>query len=202
VAFKPSSRRRREDEELELDIRPIMNLMVVLIPLLLSAAQLTELSLLEYLPPAEAAAAEDAGAPSEEPGKSGKVEKLNLLLNLAETGIQISMYQTVEEGPYFYEIPLLLEGSYDWKTMQDSLWSIKMNQVGEPIGSESVMDERTGEMKEIPKFKFKDGEEVSITAQGTTPFQTIINAMDGCKSYKVGNKIKPMFPITLLKQFQ
>ncbi len=202
MAYQPSQKRKREEEDIELNITPIMNLMVVLIPLLLSAAQLTELSLLEYLPPAESATAEDAGAPAEEPKGGGKTDKLSLLVNIAEEGIQVSMFQTVEEGKFFYEIPKKVDGSYNWETLNDSLWSIKQNIVGEPIGTEKVQDEITGEMKEVPKYKFKDGEEVSITAMGVTPFQIIVEAMDKCK-YRVENKeIKPMFPVAMLKQFQ
>lgn len=52
MAFKPSDKKKRAPESIEPNITPIMNLMVVLIPMLLSAARLTELSLLEYLPPA------------------------------------------------------------------------------------------------------------------------------------------------------
>lgn len=201
MAFKPSDKRRREEESIEPNITPIMNLMVVLIPMLLSAAQLTELSLLEYLPPAEATVSEDSGAPSEDTG-DGQIDKLNLLLNLVESGIQVSVYQSVDVGPHFYEIPLLPNGTYNWNALKDSLTSIKLGEVGDPIGSEMVQDERTGEMKEIPKFRVKDGEEVSITASGSTPFQTIVKTMDTCKYYVQGQEQKPLFPITLLKQFQ
>lgn len=187
-----------EDEEP--NITPIMNLMVCLIPLLLSVGMRSELALLEYLPPAEATAAEGVGAPPDE-GGAGKIEKLNLLINLAETGVQVSIYEKVV-GEYFYEIPLLPDGSYDWSTVKDSLWAIKQREVGEPIGSETVTDEVSGEMKEIPKYRLVDGEEVSITATGGTQFQKIINAMDACRFYDVGNERMTMFPITMLKQFQ
>jgi len=83
VAFKPSDKRKREEEDLDLNITPIMNLMVVLIPLLLSAAKFTQLALLEYLPPAEAASSESA-PPGETKGGAGEEISLNLLVNLAE----------------------------------------------------------------------------------------------------------------------
>lgn len=200
MAFKPSSRRNREDEDIELNITPIMNLMVVLIPLLLSAAQLTELSLLEYLPPAEATAAEDSGAPPSE-SQGGQETRLNLLLNLVETGAQVSIFQTVEEGPFFYEIPLQ-SGSYNWKALKDSLWNIKQREVGEPIGTEMIEDELTGEQREVPKYKVLDAREISITATGNAPFQVIINAMDACRNYKIGNELRELFPMVQLKQFQ
>lgn len=202
MAFKPSQKRSREEENIEPNITPIMNLMVVLIPLLLSAAQLTELSLLEYLPPAEAGVSESTGSDELEDDLTQPTEKLSLVVNLAETGIQLSMFEAVEPGPHFYEIPLRPNGAYNWSVLKDSLISIKSNIVGNPIGTEMIQDERTGEMKEILKYKYKDGEEISITAVGRTPFQTIIQTMDTCKFFVMGNEQKPLFPMTLLKQFQ
>lgn len=201
MAFRPSDKKKRAAENLDLDITPIMNLMVVLIPLLLSTAKFTQIALLEYLPPAEAAPTENA-APSEGDGGGEEQASLNLLVNLSETGSQISLYQTVEDGPNFYEIPKLANGDYNWVALKDSLWSIKQREVGEPIGTEIVQDERTGEMTEKPKYRVKDGEEVSITAVGATPFQTIVRLMDHCRYYEVDGSKRTLFPITLLKQFQ
>ena len=54
MAFKPSARRLSQSLEMDLDIRPVMNLMVVLIPLLLAGTVLVELSIIEInLPPAQ-----------------------------------------------------------------------------------------------------------------------------------------------------
>ena len=39
MAYKPSARRSSDELEMDLDIRPIMNLMVVLIPLLLQGSE-------------------------------------------------------------------------------------------------------------------------------------------------------------------
>ena len=204
MAFKPSEKRNRDEEDLELNITPIMNLMVVLIPLLLSVAQLTELSLLEYLPPAEAAATEDGAATPPDEGGGGERAKINLLVNLAEEGLQVSIFGAVDNssGEYFFEIPLTANQTYDWNALTQRLVQIKQDQIGAPIGVEQVQDEATGELKEIPKFKFSDAEEVSITAVGQTPFQTIIDVIDASRVYKEGSQEKPLFPIPLLKQFQ
>ncbi len=198
MAFKPSDKKKRAPESIEPNITPIMNLMVVLIPMLLSAARLTELSLLEYLPPAETSTS-GGGATTDPPEES--IEKLNLLLNIQPESIQVSIYQSVDLGPNFFEIPSN-GGTHDWEALKDSLIAIKQREVGEPIGTSTVMDERSGEMKTIPKYRFSDGEEVSIAADGGIPFQTIIRAMDACKFYVDGKAMKPLFPVTLLKQFQ
>ncbi len=201
MAFKPSQKRSRDEDDTELNITPIMNLMVVLIPLLLSASKFTELALLEYLPPAEAAPAESAGAPPSESG-GDKIDKISLLLNLVDTGVQVSIFESVEEGPNFYEIPRIANGAYDWDTLKDSLWSIKQTHVGEPIGTEDVTNELTGEVTQISKYRVIDGEEASITAVATTTFQTVIKVMDACRYKTVENEQKTLFPLTVLKQFQ
>ena len=105
----PSLRRSRPQGTTELNLTPIMNLMVVLIPLLLSVAEFTKLALLEYMPPAEAA--EDAGGGGEDQDENSADEEketyLRLLVNLADNRvIQVSMFGKLQVGEHFYEIPI------------------------------------------------------------------------------------------------
>lgn len=205
MAFKPSMRRSRPPEDRELDVTPIMNLMVVLIPLLLAGAKFSEMALLKYLPPAEAATAADAGAPPEEGGGQTGEGKLNLLINIVDTGLQVSLFHSIEPGPHFYEIPLDFRGGYDWKALNDSLARIKVDVIGPPIPGKktpvfSVIEQDT---VWIDVYKYSDASEVSITALGNIHFQTIINAMDACQNYVTETGVeKELFPVPILKQFQ
>ena len=53
MAYRPSFRSHNKVSEIPLDIRPVMNLMVVLIPILLYSAEFVKLSIRELnLPPA------------------------------------------------------------------------------------------------------------------------------------------------------
>jgi len=45
MAYKPSARRKSVDLDMDLDIKPVMNLMVVLIPLLLAGAEFVKISI-------------------------------------------------------------------------------------------------------------------------------------------------------------
>jgi hypothetical protein len=55
MAYKPSLRRTQKLEPMSLDIRPVMNLMVVLIPLLLAGSVWTKLAIKQLnLPPKSA----------------------------------------------------------------------------------------------------------------------------------------------------
>lgn len=200
MAFKPSLRKKRPAGGVEINLLPVMNLIIILIPLLLSVAKLTELALMEYLPPAEAAEAEEMGAPAgEEKGGTGE-QRLNLLVNLSQSGIQVSMYGKVEPGPYFFEIPLLPDGSYDWETLNQRLWEVKQREVGEPIGVDSIRNESTGVWEKFPVYRVKDGREVSIVAIDTARFQTILQAMDACRIIRVNGELKELFPVAILKK--
>ncbi|MFH0765445.1 MAG: biopolymer transporter ExbD [Calditrichota bacterium] len=211
MAYRPSLKRTRPPETVELNMTPVMNLMVCLIPLLLAGAKFTELALLQYLPPAESAVGGNGVAETpNEPDQNVPTEKLNLLINLIDTGIQVSVFQSVELGPYFYEVPLKLDGGYDWKTLTDSLASVKLNIVGVSTGRRTVFNELDSTYKEVDAYKYTDASEVSVTALGTVHFQTVINLMDACQSYVVEEYVagerrqvaKELFPITILKQFQ
>lgn len=201
----PSLRRTSPQGTTELNLTPIMNLMVVLIPLLLSVAEFTKLALLEYMPPAEAA--EDSGGNGDDQNQNGGDEEqdvyLRLLVNLAENYIiQVSMYGKLQVGEHFYEIPGGARGGYDLSALRDSLYSIKQREVGEPTGQDSIFNDTSQEWETFSTYKVKDGREVSITAIGTVPFQTIVNVMDVCRYKEVEGEKKELFPLTLLKQFQ
>ena len=49
MAYKPSMRRSGQSADIELDIKPVMNLMVVLIPLLLAGVEMVKLSIIEFI---------------------------------------------------------------------------------------------------------------------------------------------------------
>ncbi len=203
--FKPSERRKGDIEVPELNLTPIMNLMVCLIPLLLSVAQLSELALLEYMPPAESTPEEGGGGDEnkDDTPDEDKVKNLSLLVNIADSSmIQISMYGKVKAGEHFYEIFPAADGDYNLKVLEDSLWSIKQREVGKSTGQDSVQHPRTLKWDSYPTYKVKDGRELSITAMGDTEFQTIVNVMDLCRYHEVDGVKKELFPITLLKQFQ
>ncbi|MCP4413513.1 MAG: hypothetical protein GY808_13225, partial [Gammaproteobacteria bacterium] len=51
MAYKPSARQSSDELDMDLDIRPVMNLMVVLIPLLLQGAEWVKLGAIEINAP-------------------------------------------------------------------------------------------------------------------------------------------------------
>jgi hypothetical protein len=199
----PSKRREGGEKPPEPDLTPIMSLMVVLIPVLLQVAQLSDIALLEYKPPAEAADNSGGGGDDDEDENTDEEKKikLDLLVNLHENGvIQVSMYNKLDVGEHFYEIPDA-DGNFNFRALNDSLYNIKTREVGEPTGIDSVLNEETQAYESFKKYRVEDGRQVKITALGKTTFQSIVDVMDVCR-FKLGDESKELFPLTELRQFQ
>lgn len=202
MAFKPSQKHSREEEDADVNLMPMMNIICSLIALLMGTAQMTEISMLQYLPPAEAAEVEDSGAPPAEAPKWNNDATIDLLVNVGAAGYQVSLFGKTEPGPYFFEVARLADGSYDYSNLSSRLAQVKEQEVGAPLGIDSVMNDITGQMDVFEVFRYRDGREVSITALGDTPFQVIVNTMDACRQAKVQGETKELFPVAMLKQFQ
>jgi len=202
VAFKPSLKRKREEVDTEINLLPMMNIVCSLIALLMGVAQMAETSLLEYLPPAEAVAVDDDSAPPAEANKWNNDATIDAMVNIAATGFQVSLFGKTEPGPYFFEIPMTPEGAYDFQGLNARLGEAKQREVGEAIGIDSVMNDNSGKMDVFAVYRYRDGREISITALGTTDFQTIVKTMDACRKTTLNGEDKELFPVALLKQFQ
>ncbi|HHJ52699.1 MAG TPA: biopolymer transporter ExbD [Caldithrix abyssi] len=174
MAYRPSFRSKNEDLEMELDIRPVMNLMVVLIPLLLASAQWVKLGIIEInVPPAKAPG---AGPGQGEETAKEKQLKLGLKIAITRDGITIGNAQTLltgeqGEGP---TVGLTEEGKYDFEKLHEKLVEIK---------------------KKILGKGFSDENRAVIVADGDIEYQTIIDVMDHIQTYEDDEGvIQPLFP--------
>jgi len=157
MAYRPSFRRSRESESSEPNMTPIMNLMVVLIPLLLSSAQLIKISVIELnLPPA-------AGAQMDKPKE--KQLKLDLAVTITDEGFYISsssaVMQKKNKGP---SVPKV-DGEYDYDLLAKTLYEIKQKAAG----------------------RFQDTSSIVIQAEPKVDYQTLVSTMDATRSIKVDN---------------
>lgn len=173
MAFKPSARRNTESLDLDLDIRPVMNLMVVLIPLLLAGTVFLKLAILEIdLPPtAGGAGGDEANKPEQEQEK-----KLNLSIAVTKQGFTIASSSAVltgetGEGP---TIPITSAGHQDYDRLKEKLIEIK---------------------KSIDGKGFKDENSAIITASADIEYQVIIFVIDAIRMYEDDqNNPKLLFP--------
>jgi len=199
VAFKPSAKRKAPEENVEPNITPIMNLMVVLIPMLLSVAQFVQLSLLEYLPPPIEDVASEGGGGGE--GGSGPA-LMDLLVNVGDNGFEVSLFGD-NKGENFRVIPKLPDGSYDFDGLHAELVRIKTQIVGQPIDVQETEDPRTGKTVRREIFKYEDANKMNVAAKGDIPWQFIVHVLDAARDYEDENGAKkPLFPSPLLGQIQ
>lgn len=172
MAYKPSKRRLVQIEEMQLDIKPVMNLMVVLIPLLLAGAEFTKLAIKELnLPP------QKAGGGAGEGENTPKEEKklLGLKITITDEGFYIANDVMVIPGsesgkPTVAKLP---DGSYDYATLKQKLIEIKEKIVGKG---------------------FEDENMAIIAAEANVEYQELIKVMDTIETYEKDGKIMELFP--------
>jgi len=170
MAYRPSFRRTVDGESSDPDLTPIMNLMVVLIPLLLSSSEFIKIGILELnLPPAAGPMTEELGKPKE------KIRTLDLAVSIIDDGFMITSSLAVlqdkkgGEGP---SIPNKEDGSYDFEGLSQRLL----------------------EIKELAEGKFPDSDSIVIQANPKINYQTLVYSMDAARSIRVNNRTKALFP--------
>ena len=172
MAYKPSARRQSSELDMDLDIKPVMNLMVVLIPLLLAGAEFVKLSIIEInLPP------QSQGGGGGEQNPDREVEKrLNLSIVITKSGFSITSPSTVlpgesDEGP---TIPINDDQTFNYDALKEKLIEVK---------------------KMIKDKAFKDKESAIITASADIEYQVIIDVIDAIQLYTDDEEnIQPLFP--------
>jgi biopolymer transport protein ExbD len=114
----------------------MMNLMVVLIPLLLSTASAIRIGIIELnLPQATSGGVTEATGPKEV--KRG----LDLTVSITTDGFYLSSSQAVlggeeAEGP---TIPLTADGSYNYERLNDMLTELKRKIQGKPVDTKRII---------------------------------------------------------------
>ncbi|MBN2102704.1 biopolymer transporter ExbD [bacterium] len=170
MAYRPSKRARRSFEIEPPNIAPMMNLMVVLIPLLLTSAEFVRLGVIELnLPPA--ATGPDGTMLNQMPIESQK--KLDLTVTVTDRGFFISSSMAVlsgsaEGGP---TIPLV-NGAYDYRALSLKLYEIKQRAVSQ----------------------FSDANHIILMAEPNVDYQTIVSTMDASRALRLPGRIESLFP--------
>ena len=139
MAFTPSMRAHNKVSEIPLDIRPVMNLMVVLIPILLYSAEFVKLSIRELNLPA-ASAGPGTGNTTDEVKEEEKRLQLTVLVSkegfyIGNRGGYLSGEANMTGEP---AIPILDNGEYNFQALQDSLVKIQ-----EKVKGQGFIDEKS-----------------------------------------------------------
>ncbi|MCG3119114.1 MAG: hypothetical protein ALAOOOJD_01445 [bacterium] len=172
MAFKPSLRRHLKMESTDLNLTPIMNLMVVLIPMLLTNSQFIKLAIIDLnLPPAAGASA-TANPAAELPKEVQR--SLDLTISITDRGFYISSALAVlhgidGKGP---TIPKKDDGTYDFKQLSQKLLEVKQKAQG----------------------VFPDADAVVLQAEKDIQYQTLVDTMDAARVVDVGGEVRELFP--------
>jgi biopolymer transport protein ExbD len=155
MAFKPSARRTIKTESTDLDLRPIMNMMCILIPLLLSCTRFVKNSYLDLnLPPLGGGGG--GGGENKEPEK--EKPKIGLKLVITEKGMTIASNSAVLGGESTGGPTLpKKDGKYDFNGL-----SAKIKDITKAIDGKGFEDERV----------------LIITAEDAIEYQAIVTSMD------------------------
>jgi len=178
MAYRPY-----KPEPLSLDIRPVMNLMVVLIPLLLAGSVWTKLAWKQLnLPPKSTGIGPGI---AEKPVELEKRLGLNVIISKegfyigTRSGFLQAEEARKEEGAK-PSVPLLPDGSYDFENLQKKLVEIK---------------------ERVINTDFIDKDAIMITAESDIAYKYLIKTMDYVTNYTTeeGN-VEELFPKILIGQ--
>ncbi|MBE9535729.1 MAG: MotA/TolQ/ExbB proton channel family protein [Proteobacteria bacterium] len=208
---KFSERRIKKESENGVNMGPLMSLIVILIPLLLTSAEFVKIGALEIkLPPSQ----EEASLSPPQTEKSAADTVLALEVEVREEGFNINHYFMEQEGSSrsgeselggSVEIPLS-NGSYDFDTLKERLAEVKrmalfeiMKTVNQDLPADSSLAQLFNEyLKMRSHFSiaglFSDHESVQISAEEMIKYQTLVSVMDTAREIWTDNGRVAMFP--------
>ncbi len=179
MAYRPSKRAKHGFEWIHTNITPMMNLMVVLIPLLLTSAEFVKLGVIQLnLPPA--AVGPEGEKLNELPIED--IKRLDLTVTITNKGFFISSSMAVLSGEREGEptIPLIM-------AQNDSM-----------VHDYGSLSEKLYEIRKKAENRFPDYDRIIILAEPDIVYQTIVNTMDAARSIKINGKRQSLFPNVLL----
>lgn len=209
--YKVSGRRIREEVDTEPNIAPMMNLMVILIPLLLTSAEFVKIGAVELkLPEASARSGGGGGDASE----ADKEATLDLGVVITSEGFNLYHYFREEpERPEGPEEPEPVEdepdipranGEYDFVALNGALAEVKRRALREILAvvHPSVPEDASliklytayakGDFAAIRLFR--DHENVKVVAEDTIKYQTVVSVMDAARGRSTDHGKVTMFP--------
>jgi len=208
MARKPSQRRNFQDQEMELNLTPMMNLIAILIPALLVSTVFVEIAVINVSAPA-IGTAPDQPPPKDKPDKP----PLNLTVTITDKGFNIAgsggVVDTIgkktggDKGP---TIPIV-QKEVSCQRFLDTWPPPRSKNRDQPkcgVGEESrtfwVYDRETLQKKFIElKDAFPEEKRMIIAAEEDIEFEAITDVMDTGRDMKSeGDERRELFPEVVL----
>ncbi|MBN1309659.1 MAG: MotA/TolQ/ExbB proton channel family protein [Chitinispirillaceae bacterium] len=195
--YRISDRRVRQEIDTEPNIVPFMNLMVVLIPLLLSSSEFVKIGMIELkLPESSAAGGAD--------GAGGEAAKVDLGIVITRKGFNLFHYFKKDTSvSRDDEIPLI-DGKYDFAALNRQLAEVKRKalyqiiRLAKPdLPAETELWKLSylythHDLKSVTLFE--DHENVKIVADDRINYQTVISVMDAARGVVTASGNVTLFP--------
>lgn len=200
-SFRLSSMRIREEVDTEPNMVPFMNLMVVLIPLLLSSSEFVKLGMIELKLPesSQAGGGNNTGEINE-----NELAKVDLGIVVSSKGFTLFHYFKSDSSKDTTDIPLV-DGKYDFDKLNREIANVKQKALYKIVrqgGMKSItQDEDIWKLQSLYRKNgfssteiFKDHEDIKIVAEDKIHFQTIVSVMDAARSIKTASGSVTLFP--------
>lgn len=169
-------RKKYQEEEIEANLLPVMNVMFLLIPALLMAMEFASMASINVSPPKFAAAAQQ----KEEEQEKKDDKPLNLKVFVMEDGFRVSA-----DGQQ--------EGAEAGKSQDSKAPTIGLAKPGAPLNDYERYDYAALEAKaKHYKSLFPNEVVVTVSAEANIPMQTIVMTMDALagRTCKIGKALK------------
>lgn len=197
-------RNRSSEEIADTDVTPMLNLMVMLIPFLLTSSEFVKIGAIEMkLPESTKNAASATATPAEAQGA-----KLDLGIVITSKGFKVIDYFKEKKADSSVrdtapDIPLV-DGDYDYNTLNERLADIKKRvlyeilrpYVADITGTSSLSELYHAYVKLQPFSEpyFADHESVKIVAEEQIKYKTVVAVMDASRGFRTPEGNVTMFP--------
>ena len=196
------SRGREEEEVADADVTPMLNLMVILIPVLLTSSEFVKVGAIELkLPESSQAGGGGAGVPLD--------AKLDVGVVITSKGFNVFNYFKSEDkspqqkpGGIVPDIPIV-KGAYDYRALSEKLAEVKKKALVEIVrGSEGAAAAaslfqlyKTYLSKDFSGVRvFADHENVKIVAEDKIKYEAVVSVMDAARGIRTPEGNVTMFP--------
>ncbi|MBD3390966.1 MAG: hypothetical protein GF418_02885 [Chitinivibrionales bacterium] len=208
--YKVSGKRIKQEVDTEVNIAPMMNLMVILIPLLLSSAEFVKIGAIEMKLPESGGAGGGGGGDAADTKKDAR---LDAGVVITAKGFNIFHYFKEEsEGSAGdgaapaeadVEIPLV-KGEYDFEKLNAELAKVKRLALREIIHSTRPSVPKNATLMQLyteytkndysSVGMFRDHESVKLVAEDKIKYQTVVSVMDAARGTATPHGDVTMFP--------
>lgn len=181
MAFQPSKKAKVDRSVYaDPDLLPLMNIMLILIPLLVSVVSFIKFSYIQYNPNPAAGGGDGGGGG----GGSSTAQMLNLVLNITENSFQISVRNGLPGSPDYWEVTKLPDGKYNFVGLRDRLMNIRRDIIKEPISTEQIFDPISRQTSVSMTFAFADANIINIAAKNDIPWKDCTRVLDVLRVYE------------------